>query len=149
MSIPDKPGTVMLLVEDNRADVVLFKEALDAAGISVDLRVVDNGADAVEYLRREGQFAQTPRPDVIVLDLNLPRKTGKEVLAEIMIEPTLNDTPVAILTTSKSEAHLANEYTFGRCLYFTKTGDFQELQRIAKQIEAFALSLAGRHGAAR
>ena len=93
---------LMLLVEDNAGDVVLFREALRASGLAARAEVVDNGEEAMQYLLRQGQFAQAPRPDVLVLDLNLPIKNGHEVLVEMASDPDLNTIPVAILTTSTS-----------------------------------------------
>ena len=133
----------MLIVEDNPADVVFFREAVKAAETPAALHVVDNGADAIRFLSRQGPFAHVPRPDVVVLDLNLPVKNGKNVLEEMMAEPALRMIPVAILTTSNSESHLCGAYTSGRCLYFVKTDDFQRLQEIVGQI---AVARQGRAG---
>jgi CheY-like chemotaxis protein len=138
MSPAAKPRIVILLVEDNPADVLFFREALEETAIPAQLQVVDNGAAAMEYLCRQGLYADALCPNVVVLDLNLPRKTGGEVLREMMAAPRLNATPVAILTTSKSEAHLIANYSPGRCLYFAKTENFDHLQDIIRQIAAHA-----------
>ena len=96
------------------------------------------------FLRREAPFAEAPRPSVIVLDLNLPLKSGQEVLAELRAEPALNGTPVAILTTSQLDEHACGSYTSGRCRYFVKTGDFHELVSIVRTIIEFAEGVAGK-----
>ena len=129
---------VMLLVEDNLADIVFSQEALEATQTPATLHVVGHGADAMQFLRRQGPYATSPRPDVVVLDLNLPVKNGQEVLLEIAADAELRTLPVAILTTSTSEKHLCEIYPCGRCLYFTKTADFGELQKIIRNIEALA-----------
>ena len=134
----DSP-VVMLIVEDNYADVVFFQEAVAAAALSVDLRVVNNGGDAVEFLRRRGRFAEAPRPDVVILDLNLPVKSGREVMQDMMADESLGRIPVAILTTSTYEDDLATLYTPGRCEYFVKVPDFRQLASVAARIYALAL----------
>jgi two-component system response regulator len=137
-----KPNTaapiVMLVAEDNPADVVYFHEALEASETSADIHVVDNGMDAMKYLRHEAPFQVAPAPDVLVLDLNLPLKNGHDVLSEMVGDPKLKQIPVAILTTSTSESYLCGKYTPGRCLYFTKTSEFKKLQEIVKRIASFA-----------
>jgi DNA-binding response OmpR family regulator len=134
---------LMLLVEDNPADVLFLREAVEAAGITATLEVVSNGEDALRFLLRQPPFADAPRPDVLVMDLNVPMKNGKELLADMMVEPALRTIPVAILTTSGSEAHLCESYTPGRCLYFTKTAEFQQLQDRVRQIAAHARAADG------
>jgi CheY-like chemotaxis protein len=132
---------VMLVVEDNAADVVFLREALEAARTPSSVHVVGNGEEALRFLRRQPPFADAPRPDVIVLDLNLPVKNGREVLGEMAGDPGLNGLPVAILSTSTSETSLCELYPAGRCLYFSKTDDFGRLQDIARQIAAHALTV--------
>ena len=129
---------LMLLVEDNPGDVVLFREALRASGLAARAEVVDNGEEAMQYLLRQGQFAQAPRPDVLVLDLNLPVKNGHEVLVEMASDPDLNTIPVAILTTSTTETCVCDMYPPGRCVYFVKTDHFGQLQEVVRQIAAHA-----------
>jgi CheY-like chemotaxis protein len=131
-------GLVILLAEDNVADVVFFREALADAGLQARLEVVGNGEDAMRFLCRQGPFDQAPRPDVLVLDLNLPIKNGQEVLLEMASDPVLNTIPVVILTTSTSEACVCEMYPRGRCLYFVKTPEFRQLQEIVRQIAAHA-----------
>jgi CheY-like chemotaxis protein len=136
---------MMLLVEDNPADVLFLREAVEAAGIAATLEVVSNGEDALRFLRRQPPFADAPRPDVLVMDLNVPVKSGKELLADMVVEPALRNIPVAILTTSTSESYLCETYTPGRCLYFTKTDEFERLQDRVRQIAAHARAANG-HG---
>ena len=128
----------MLLVEDNPGDVVLFREALDATGVPATVHVVEGGDEAICFLRRQQRFGEAPRPHVVILDLNIPRRNGGEVLAEMAADPALNSIPVAILTTSASEAHLCEMYPRGRCQYFIKTGDFKRLQDLVRSITAHA-----------
>jgi CheY-like chemotaxis protein len=132
----------ILLVEDNLADVVFFREAVHAARVEATLQVVSNGEDAIRFLRRQGPYAQAPRPDVIVLDLNLPMKNGREVLLEMEADPTLREIPVAVLSTSISETHVVSTYTPGLCTYFVKTDEFNRLQDIVRQIAAHARARA-------
>ena len=108
------------------------------------MRVVNDGCDALRFLRRREPFADAPRPDVIVLDLNLPVKSGHEVLLEIASDLDLNTIPVAVLTSSIYEMCVCDQYPKGRCLYFAKTADFTQLQDIVRQIEAHARQAAGR-----
>ena len=129
---------MMLIVEDNPADVVFFGEAVEATKTPATLQVVGNGEDALRFLRQQPPFADAPRPDVVVLDLNLPRKKGAEVLQELRDEPALRTIPVAILTTSNSDAHLCDAYPNGRCRYFVKTADFAQVQVIVHQIVSHA-----------
>ncbi len=129
---------VMLLVEDNPADVVFFREAAGETKMAADIHVVVNGTDALRFLRQEAPFDHAPRPDVVVLDLNLPLKNGQEVMLEMASDSVLSTFPVAILTTSTSETCVCEMYPKGRCLYFTKTDDFKGLQEIVKQIHALA-----------
>lgn len=129
---------VVLMVEDNRADVVLFREAAAAGGMALDRHVVTNGVEALRFLRREAPFDRAPRPDIIVLDLNLPLMNGQEVMVEVASDPSLNTIPVAVLTTSLTEMCVCELYPAGRCRYFSKTDDFSRLQEIVRQIAAFA-----------
>ena len=131
----------LLLVEDNPADVIFFKEAVEAAGLTLAIHLVEDGEAALRFLRRQGSFADAPRPDVMVLDLNLPLKTGRELLGEMVRDPALSEVPVTVLTTSTSETNVVDTYTTGRCLYFVKTHQFRKLQDIIRQIVAYAKSM--------
>ena len=128
----------MLLVEDNPGDVALFREALESARLAANVNVVEGGDEALDFLRRQHRFSDAPRPHVVVLDLNIPTRNGREVLLEMAADPALNTIPVVVLTTSTSDVHVSSMYPGGRCLYFTKTGDFRRLQEIVRQIAAHA-----------
>ena len=135
------PGPItMLLVEDNPADVYFFKEALQATALPVRLFTVNDGGSAIEFLLRRGAFADAPRPDVVVLDLNLPVMNGAELLAKIFAYPEFSVLPVAVLTTSASEESMCGDYAPGQCLYFIKTDDFSRLQEIIREIAHHAAS---------
>ena len=138
MSTPALPPIIILMVEDNPADVVLFQEAAGASQTATDVHVAVNGVEALRYLRQEVPSGQAPRPDIVVLDLNLPLMNGQEFLAEIASDPAIPTIPVAILTTSASETHARDLYPQGRCLYFSKTADFNRLQDIVRKIATHA-----------
>ena len=129
---------IMLVVEDNPADVFFFNEAFDANRTDATVHVVTDGDMAMQFLRHQAPFADAPRPDVIVLDLNLPIKSGREVLAEMAADPALETIPVAILTSSAFDRSACDVYPAGRCLYFVKTHEFRQLQDIVGQIAAHA-----------
>lgn len=134
-----KPATrsgeiVVLLVEDNPADVVLFEEAIQGLKQPIRLNVVEDGIDAMSFLRGRGPSVGSPRPDVVVLDLNLPRMSGQEVIQDMAADPDLVRIPVAVLTTSTSETWVCNAYPPGRCIYFVKSDNFDALQDIAGKI---------------
>ncbi len=132
---------VMLLAEDNPADVVFFNEAVEDSRTPAKVYVVGNGADVLRFVQREEPFSDAPRPEVIVLDLNLPVRNGNDVLVDLMNEPLLGTIPVAILTTSTSEKHVCRTYSPGRCLYFVKTDEFAKLKDIVREIADYARKL--------
>ncbi len=142
MTRSTSPRIVMLVAEDNPADVCFFKEAIEASRTSADVYVVDNGADVMCFLCRRSPYESAPRPDVIVLDLNLPLKSGAEVLEEMASDPLLSTMPVAVLTSSTTERIVCSIYPAGRCLYFTKTDEFNELQNIVRKIATHARNRA-------
>ncbi len=131
----------ILLVEDNPGDVELTREALDTAKVANNLHVVDDGADAVEFLFRRGRFADVPRPDIILLDLNLPKKDGRQVLSEIKAEPSLAQIPVVVLTTSQAEEDILRAYQLHANCYVTKPVDFNQFLHIVSTIEEFWLTV--------
>ena len=131
----------ILLVEDNPGDVELTREALDAAKVRNRLHVVDNGADAVEFLFRRGKFEDVPRPDIILLDLNLPKKDGRQVLSEIKAEPSLSQIPILVLTTSQAEEDILHAYQLHANCYVTKPVDFKQFLHIISTIEDFWLGV--------
>ena len=131
----------MLLAEDNPADVVFFNEAVADSHTPARIYVVGNGADVLRFVQRQEPFTDAPRPEVIVLDLNLPVRNGKDVLVDLMKQPLLRTIPVAILTTSTSEKHVCGAYSPGRCVYFVKTDEFAKLKDIVREIAAYARNL--------
>jgi len=131
----------ILLVEDNPGDVRLTQEALKEGKVRNNVSVAHNGEEALARLRREGQFAKEPRPDVILLDLNLPRKDGREVLAEIKADPNLKRIPVVVLTTSQAEQDILKTYNLHANCYVAKPVDLDRFIEIVKSIEDFWLTI--------
>jgi CheY-like chemotaxis protein len=129
----------ILLVEDSPSDAEFTVEALKEAKVRNHLNVVEDGVQAMEFLRRQGQFAQAPRPDLIMLDLNLPRKDGREVLAELKADDTLKTIPVVVLTTSRAEQDVLRAYQLHANCYITKPVDFQQFLEVVRSIESFWL----------
>ena len=127
----------ILLVEDNPGDVRLTKEALREAKLSTRMHVAYDGVDALAFLRREGAYAEMPRPDLILLDLNLPRKGGREVLAEIKADEHLRRIPVVILTTSQAEQDIIETYNLHANAYVNKPVDLDQFAKVVKSIEDF------------
>ena len=135
-SIKGKPIEI-LLVEDNPGDVRLTVEALKDAKVINHLSVAKDGVEALSLLRRQGSYAHAPRPDLILLDLNLPLKDGREVLAEIKTDDELKRIPVVILTTSKSEEDILKTYNLHANCYITKPVDLEQFVTVVKSIEDF------------
>jgi CheY-like chemotaxis protein len=131
----------VLLVEDSPADVRLTKEALKEEKLHVNLNVVNDGVEAMEFLRRGGKFAQAVRPDLILLDLNLPKKDGREVLKEIKGDEKLRSIPVVILTTSKAEEDILKSYNQYANCYITKPLDLSQFSTVVKSINDFWLTI--------
>ena len=131
----------ILLVEDNPGDVDLTKEALQDAKVHNRLHTVDDGAKAIDFLMKRGEYANVPRPDIILLDLNLPKKDGRQVLAEIKAEPKLTEIPVVILTTSQAEEDIVRSYQLHASCYITKPVDFKQFLKVVKSIEEFWLTV--------
>ena len=131
----------ILLVEDNPGDVELTREALATAKISNRLHVVEDGADATDFLFRRGKFADAPEPDIILLDLNLPTKDGRQVLSEIKTDPNLAKIPIVVLTTSQADEDILRAYQLHANCYITKPIDFNQFLRIVAAIEEFWLSV--------
>jgi CheY-like chemotaxis protein len=131
----------ILLVEDNPADVRLTREALNSDTLWNTLRAAKDGVEAMAYLRREGKFASAARPDLILLDLNLPRKDGREVLAEIKADPNLMRIPVVVLTTSDAEEDILKTYGLHANCYITKPVDLRQFMKVLKSIEDFWLAV--------
>lgn len=127
----------ILLVEDSPTDVLMAEEALQHAKVLNNLNVVENGVDAMAFLHREGVYANARRPDLILLDLNLPRKDGREVLAEIKADRELKIIPVVVLTTSKAEEDVLKSYGLHANCYITKPVDFSNFAAVVRAIEQF------------
>ena len=142
MRTPEDRGPVeILLVEDNPHDVELTEELLKEAQISINLNVVQDGIEALEFLRRQGEHADAPRPDLILLDLNLPLKDGDEVLAEIKDDDKLLTIPVVVLSTSQTEEDIQRAYKHHANCYISEPLDLDEFTRVLKLIEVFWLGL--------
>ena len=131
----------ILLVEDNPGDVRLTIEALRDAKVRNHLSVAEDGEAAMAFLYREGEYASAPRPDLIRLDLNLPKKDGREVLAEIKADPHLKTIPVVILTTSKADQDVVRSYELNANCYVTKPVDLDQFITVVQSIENFWLTI--------
>jgi len=127
----------ILLVEDSEADIRLTREALKENKIKINLGVVNDGVEALAYLKKKGKYKNTERPDLILLDLNLPKKDGREVLAEIKIDDSLKTIPVVILTVSKDEEDIARTYELGANCFITKPVDLKQFTKVVDAIEDF------------
>lgn len=128
-------------MEDSPGDVRLTQEVLREAKIANDLHVVGDGEQAMAFLRRKGTHTEAPRPDLVLLDLNLPRKDGREVLAEISDDDALRTIPVIVLTTSAAEQDISRSYQLSANAYITKPIDLNEFMSVVRSIEAFWLSI--------
>jgi CheY-like chemotaxis protein len=127
----------ILLVEDDPGDVLMTQEAFEHHKIRNALHVASDGVEALRFLRREGRFADAPRPGLILLDLNLPRKDGREVLGEIKQDPALRTIPVVVLTTSEAEEDILGSYDLHCNAYVTKPVDFEKFVEVVRQIDDF------------
>jgi CheY-like chemotaxis protein len=127
----------ILLVEDNPGDVRLTTEALKEQKMYNNLHVVTDGVEAMSFLRREGKYAKAPAPDLILLDLNLPKKDGREVLKEIKSDDNLRRIPVVVLTVSKSEEDILRSYNLHANCYITKPVDLTQFMKVAKSVQEF------------
>lgn len=127
----------ILLVEDNPGDIRLTTEALKEQKMYNSLNVVTDGVEAMAYLRREGKYSAAKRPDLILLDLNLPKKDGREVLKEIKSDDKLRTIPVVVLTVSKSEEDILKSYNLHANCYITKPVDLEQFLKVAKSVQEF------------
>ncbi|MEO6885256.1 MAG: response regulator [Jatrophihabitantaceae bacterium] len=134
----------VLLVEDDPGDVMIAREALRAGRLSTKLDVVNDGVQAIDYLRRVGTYVDSERPDLILLDLNLPRKSGHEVLAELKADPDLRRIPVVVLSTSAAEEDIAKSYDLHANVHVAKPVDFDAFTEIIKRIDDFFGTVAAR-----
>lgn len=131
----------ILLVEDSETDVDLMREVMEDSKLSNNLHVVMDGVAAINYLRQQEEYENAVRPDIILLDLNLPKKDGREVLAEIKNDPDLQDIPVVVLTSSKAEEDIYRSYKLHANCYVTKPLDLEQFALIVRQIESFWFSV--------
>ena len=132
---------IILLVEDNEGDARLAAEALKDGKISNQLHHVKDGVEAMQFLKKEADFKDAPRPDVILLDLNMPRMDGREVLSELSKFPELVNIPVIVLTTSESESDIIKSYDLNANCYISKPVDFDQFVRVVQSIEHFWFSI--------
>lgn len=139
----DSPLNVIdvLLVEDDPGDALMTQEAFEHHKIRNTLHVVKDGVEALEFLRRQGQYENAPRPGLILLDLNLPRKDGREVLSEIKADAELRSIPVVVLTTSEAEEDVLRSYSLYANAYVTKPVDFDRFIEVVRQIDDFFVTV--------
>jgi CheY-like chemotaxis protein len=131
----------VLLVEDDPGDVLMTREAFEHHKLANKLHVVTDGVEAVKFLRREAPYQDAPRPGLVLLDLNLPRKDGREVLADIKSDPDLCDIPIVVLTTSAAEEDILRSYKSHANAYVTKPVDFRRFLEIVRQIDQFFVTV--------
>ena len=136
MSAPNDPVEI-LLAEDNPGDVMLTKKALEQGKLANNLHVTTDGVDALQFLRQEGEYEDAPRPDLVLLDLNMPRKDGEDVLEEMQADASLRRIPVVVLTSSESEEDIAKSYELNANAYPTKPVDFDGFVEIVNRMEDF------------
>ena len=141
MATDAKPKTIFL-VEDNRGDIRLIQEALKSTAVPCKIVIARDGMEAMDYLQRQGDFADATFPDLILLDLNLPKKDGREVLAEIKSNDALKHIPIIVLTTSRNEEDIYKSYDLHVNCYISKSRNLAQLFKIVQGIEAFWLETA-------
>jgi CheY-like chemotaxis protein len=139
-----RPGDAieLLIVEDDPGDVLLTREALAGSRFPHNLRVVEDGEAAVAYLRQEGEHAGAARPDLVLLDLNLPRLDGREVLARVKSDPALRTIPIVVLTTSESQEDVRRSYELHANAFVTKPVDLEDFTRVVREVDEFFLTVA-------
>jgi CheY-like chemotaxis protein len=143
MSSPDPAPApvVVLLVEDDPGDLLMIREAFEENKVRNELHVCSDGEEALAFLRQEGHHAAAPRPDLVLLDLNLPRKDGREVLAEVKADERLRTIPVVVLTTSDAEEDVLRSYALHANAYVTKPVDFDRFIEVVRQIDDFFVTV--------
>ena len=140
--MPDRAEPIeILLVEDDPGDVLMTREAFEDHKVTNRLTVVSNGEDAIAYLRRQGRYADAPTPDLVLLDLNLPRRDGREVLADIKGDPDLRRIPVVVLTTSDAEEDVVAAYDLHANAYVRKPVDFEQFVAAVRAIDDFFITV--------
>lgn len=138
----DAKSKTIFLIEDNRGDIRLIQEALKSTEAQCEVVIARDGMEAMAYLRQDGEYANAVRPDLILLDLNLPKKDGREVLAEIKADPSLMHIPVVVLTTSRNEEDIFKSYDLHVNCYIAKSRNLSQLFKIVRGIEEFWLETA-------
>ncbi|HZV74026.1 MAG TPA: response regulator [Conexibacter sp.] len=142
MSLPQLLNAIdVLLVDDDPGDTLMIREAFEHNKVRNALASVADGVQAMQYLRREGEYGDVSRPDLILLDLNLPRKDGRQVLAEIKGDPVLSTIPVVVLTTSHAEEDVLRSYQLHANAYVTKPVDFERFIEVVRQIDEFFVTV--------
>jgi CheY-like chemotaxis protein len=131
----------VLLVEDDEGDVLMTREALEEGKVRTHLTVVGDGVEAIDYLRRAGRYAEAVRPDIVLLDLNLPKRNGRQVLADVKADPDLRRIPVVVLTTSEAEDDVLGSYDLHANAYVTKPVDFDRFVEVIRQIDEFFMTV--------
>lgn len=132
----------VLLVEDDPGDVLMTREAFEDHKLRNNLNVVNDGVEALAYLRGEGEYAGSPRPDLILLDLNLPRRDGRQVLKEVKADENLRRIPIVVLTTSEAEEDVLRSYDLHANAYITKPVDFEQFVSVVRHIDDFFVTIA-------
>jgi len=135
------PAFEILIVDDNPDDVELTRNAFKQSKLKVNLHTAEDGEEAVDFLHQKGAFAQAPQPDLIFLDLNMPRKNGYEVLAEVKQDDKLKSIPIVVMTTSDAQTDIIKSYNLGCNCYATKPVDFKTFCNVIRQIEEFWLTV--------
>jgi CheY-like chemotaxis protein len=138
---PSTKPVEILLVEDDPGDILMTKEALEESKLLHTLTVLDNGEEAIRYLQNEPPYDQSPRPDLVLLDLNLPRLDGREVLSIVKANPSLRQIPFVVLTTSDAEDDVSRSYDLHANAYVTKPVDFEAFTRVVRQIDDFFFTI--------
>ena len=138
----DTRNKTIFLVEDNRGDIRLIQEALKRTATRCEVVIARDGMEAMAYLRQDGEYADAIRPDLILLDLNLPKKDGREVLAEIKADPSLKHIPIIVLSTSRNEEDISKSYDLHVNCYISKSRNLSQLFKIVQGIEEFWLETA-------
>jgi CheY-like chemotaxis protein len=131
----------VLLVEDDPGDVLMTREAFEDHKVRNNLYVVTNGVEAMQFLKKQGEYADAPTPDLVLLDLNLPKMDGREVLAAVKEDPALRSIPVVVLTTSEAEEDVIRSYSLHANAYVTKPVDFERFISVVQQIDEFFVSV--------
>jgi chemotaxis family two-component system response regulator Rcp1 len=140
-AIENEEPVEILLAEDNPNDVEMTRRAFDKGKFLNNLHVVNNGIEAMKFLRQEGEYADEPRPDIILLDLEMPQKDGKEVLEDLEDDPELSPIPVIVLTSSEAERDVLESYRHNANAYLTKPVGYQEFQETVRDVESFWFKL--------